>query len=201
MHLRVTLYDEPILRKKGELVSNFDAELKKFADDMIETMYEIDAAGLAAQQVDRAIQLCVIDVSSSAKKRDEDVTVSFDNKQVPLDLLMPLVLINPELLPIASRNVVYEEGCMSFPGGIFLEISRPETVHIRYQDLQGAYHELKCDGILARCILHEFDHLQGILFIDRADKRDIMRFESKFKKLKRETRDFLKAQAKKPHAL
>lgn len=200
MHLRVTLYDEPILRKKGELVVNFDAELKKFADDMIETMNTIDAAGLASQQVNRAIQLCVIDVSYSANKRNETITIDLDNKQIPLNLLMPLVLINPEILSFSSQTVIYEEGCMSFPGGIWLPISRPESVHIKYQDVQGTVHELKCNGILARCILHEIDHLQGILFIDRAARRDLIRFESKLKKLKRETRDFLKAQAKTPHS-
>lgn len=200
MHLRVTLYDEPILRQKGELVSHFDIELKRLADDMVETMYHIDAAGLAAQQVDKALQLCVIDISDSVKRKGDAVTVEHDGKEVPVTLLMPLVLVNPQLLPVATKNVVYEEGCMSFPGGIWIEISRPEIVHLKYQDLQGVSHELKCDGILARCILHEHDHLQGILFIDRAEKRDVMRFESKLKQLRRETRDFLKAQAKKLHS-
>lgn len=200
MHLRVTLYDEPILRQKGKLVTKFDDELKKLADDMIETMYHIDAAGLAAQQVDQALQLTVIDISYSVKKRNEVITVDLDGKQVPLTVLMPLVLVNPQSLPIISKNVVYEEGCMSFPGGIWIEISRPELVHIKYQDLQGIPHELKCDGILSRCIQHELDHLQGILFIDRADRRDVMQFESKLKQLKRETRDFLKARSKQSHS-
>lgn len=200
MHLRVTYYDEPILRQQGELVTNFDADLKKLADDMIETMYHIDAAGLAAQQVDKALQLCVIDISYSLKKQNQVVTGNLDGKQVPLSVLMPLVLVNPQLLPISSKNVVYEEACMSFPGGIWLEISRPDVVHIKYQDLQGVPHELICDGILARCIQHEHDHLHGILFIDRAERSDVMRFESKLKKLKRDTRDFLKAQAKKAHS-
>lgn len=200
MQLRITLYDEPILRQQGKLVTHFDKELKTLANDMIETMYHTDAAGLAAQQVGKALQLCVIDIAYSANKRDETITVELDGKQVPLAILMPLVLVNPQLLPVISSSVIYEEACMSFPGGIWLEISRPEIVHVKYQDVQGIFHELKCDGILSRCIQHEYDHLHGILFIDRANRRDVLRFESKLKQLKRETRDFLKNQEKKQHS-
>lgn len=200
MILRVTLYGEPILRQEGTLVTNFDSELKKLADDMIETMYHIEAAGLAAQQVDQALQLCVIDVSYSTKNAKEVPMVDLDGKQVPLTVLMPLVLVNPQIIPATSKEVVYEEGCMSFPGGIWIEINRPEIVHIKYQDLQGMPHELISDGILSRCIQHEHDHLHGILFIDRAKRSDVLRHESKLKQLKRESRDYLRGQTRKSHS-
>lgn len=197
MHLRVSLYDEPVLRQKGDLVTEFDANLQKLANDMIETMYDIDASGLAAQQVGHALQLCVIDVFDSAQRLGEATNVTFDGKETPLGLIKPIVIVNPELKTKESKDIIYEEGCMSFPGRIFLPISRPEWVHLKYQDLEGNWHEIETGGIFARCIQHEFDHLQGILFIDRAQKRDLIRIESKLKQLKRATRDFLKNQAKK----
>lgn len=199
MHLRIRQYGEPILRQKGALVVNFDDQLQKLTGDMIETMLIEDASGLAAQQVGYALQMCVIDVLDSAKRLGEGLTIVLDGKEMPLNLVTPLTIVNPELISTSSQEVIYEEGCMSFPGGIYLPISRPELVHLKFQDVQGVWHELKCGGILARCILHEYDHLHGILFIDRAQRRDLMRFEAKFKKLKRESRDLLKKE-KKSHA-
>lgn len=196
MHFRIRLYDEPILRQKGEKITEFDAELKQLADDMIETMYAVDAGGLAAQQVGHALQIFVIDVLDSSKRLGDELKATLDGKEIPLELVMPFVAINPEIFALSSFDVVFDEGCMSFPGNIFLPISRPERVHLKYQDLQGNQHELKCGGIFARCILHEFDHLQGVLFIDRVKKAVLMRFESKLKQLKRATRDFLKTEAK-----
>lgn len=195
MNLRISLYGEPILRQKGELVTEFGVELKKLADAMIAIMPSVDAGGLAAQQVGRALQLCVMDIADSAKRLGDPVNIMFDGKETLLSLIMPLVIINPELEPIRSQEVIYEEGCVSFPGQIYLAITRPEWVHLKYQDLQGVRHEIKTGGIFARCILHEFDHLQGILFIDRAEKRDLIRVDSKLRKLKRLTRDFLKNQS------
>ncbi len=200
MQLRIRLYDEPILRQRGEKITQFDVELKKLTDDMIETMYAIDAGGLAAQQVGHALQVFVLDVFESAKRLGDKLKVTLDSKEIPLELIMPFVAINPEFLSLSPSDVVYEEGCMSFPGNIFLPITRPEGVRLKYQDLAGNVHELKCEGILARCILHEYDHLQGVLFIDRAKRNDVIRHEAKLKKLQRSTRDFLKAEAKKHDA-
>lgn len=194
MHLRIRLYDEPILRQKGEKITSFDAELKKLTDDMIETMYAVDAGGLAAQQVGHALQLFVIDILDSAKRLGDELIITLDGKEVPLELAMPFVAINPEIFALSAFDVVYDEGCMSFPGNIFLPISRPDRVCMKYQDLEGNFHEIKCGGIFARCILHEYDHLQGVLFIDRVKKNVLLRYETKLKQLKRATRDFLKAE-------
>lgn len=183
MHLRIRHYNESVLRHKGEFIREFGSDLKKLTDDMIETMYLDEAYGLAAQQVGHALQVFVVDVLEIAKKEGDSMYITLDGKQTTLDLIMPLVVINPELIPVFCKELSYEEDCMSFPGGIYLPIVRPEYVHLKYQDLQGISHELHCGGMLARCILHEFDHLQGILFIDRASQCDLMLVESKIKQL------------------
>lgn len=186
MHLRIQQYGEPILEQIGAPVVNFNDWLKKLADDMVETMKIVNAAGLAAQHVGYALQLCAINVLGSAKRPGEGTTAVLDDKEVPINLLMPLIIVNPALIPILSQEVICEEGSVSFPE-ICVPISRPEFIRLKFQDIQGAWHELKCGGILARCILHEYDQLHGILFINRARRRDLIPFESKLKKLKRRT--------------
>ena len=192
MILRVTQYGEPILRKVGEPVSNFDESLAELANDMVDTMYDEEGIGLAAQQVDRALQLCVLDV-----RPPEGVEVpfqySFDGKQPPLDLIMPMAIANPKVTIIDETEDVYEEGCLSFPG-VNGKVDRPIGVRCEFQDTEGNPHVLEADGLLGRCILHEVDHLNGKLFIDLMHKRDLKKNEAKIKKLKRGSRDFLKSQ-------
>lgn len=191
MSLRVTQYGEPILRKVGEPIIDFNRELAELADDMVETMYEEEGIGLAAQQVNQALQLCVIDL-----RPPEGTELSFhylyDGKASPLDLIMPMAICNPKITIIDPTEEVYDEGCLSFPG-VKGNVLRPRGIRCEFQDVQGHPHVIEADGLLARCILHEFDHLNGILFIDRMDKRDLKKNEAKIKKLKRESRDFLKS--------
>lgn len=190
MILRVTKYGEPILRKVGAKIETFDTALAGLAEDMVETMYDEEGIGLAAQQIGKALQICVIDV-----RPPEGVEVpfnySYDGKQPPLDLFMPLALCNPKISIIDDREDVYEEGCLSFPG-VNGKVDRPVGVRCNFQDVQGNPHIIEADGLLGRCILHEVDHLNGELFIDKMDKRDLKKNEAKIKKLKRESRDFLK---------
>jgi peptide deformylase len=194
MPLRVTQYGEPVLRKSGVAVSTFDPGLRRLANEMIETMYEAEGIGLAAQQVGETIQLCVVDVTPPEGQRP-DFHYELDGKTPPLDLIMPLVLINPEVEPLASMpGTTVEEGCLSFPD-IRGMVERPGAIHCRFQDLDGASHILFCDGLLARCIQHEADHLNGVLFIDRMDTRSLRKVETRIKKLKRETRDFLRKES------
>jgi len=190
MVLRVTQYGEPILRKAGARVTHFDASLAALADDMVATMYEEGGIGLAAQQVDRALQLCVIDVRPP---EGAEVTFDyrFDGKQPPLDLIMPMALANPKITVIDPTEESYEEGCLSFPG-VNGRVDRPVGVRCEFQDTEGNPHVIEADGLLGRCILHEADHLNGKLFIDLMDKRDLKKNEAKIKKLKRASRDFLK---------
>lgn len=192
MILRVTQYGEPILRKVGKPITEFDEALAAFADDMVDTMYDEEGIGLAAQQVDRALQMCVIDVRPP---EDADVTFnySFDGKKPPLDLIMPMAIINPKVTIIDETEDVYEEGCLSFPG-VNGKVDRPIGVRCEFQDTAGNPHVIEADGLLGRCILHEVDHLNGVLFIDSMHKRDLKKNEAKIKKLKRASRDFLKSQ-------
>jgi peptide deformylase len=192
MILRVTQYGEPILRKFGKTITNFDESLAELADNMVDTMYEEEGIGLAAQQVDRALQLCVVDV-----RPPEGEKVPFhyrlDGKTPPLDLIMPIAIVNPKVTIIDATEDVYEEGCLSFPG-VNGKVDRPIGVRCEYQDTEGNAHVIEADGLLGRCILHEVDHLHGKLFIDIMHKRDLKKNEAKIKKLKRASRDFLKSQ-------
>lgn len=195
MRLRVTNYGEPVLREVGEPVTEFNAELKQLAEDMFETMYAEEGIGLAAQQIDQAIQLCVVDV-----RPPEGAEVPFqyfyDKKQPPLDLIMPLAIVNPKVTIIDTTEDVYEEGCLSFPD-VRGNVNRPIGVKCEFQDVEGNPHEIECDGLLGRCILHEVDHLNGELFIDKMDKRHLKKMETRIKKIRRNSRDFLRAQKKK----
>ena len=191
MRLRVTHYGEPILREVGEAVFTFDAELKQLAADMLETMHAEQGIGLAAQQINRALQLCVIEIRPP-EGAEVPFAYTLDGTQPPLGLIMPLVLANPEVTLTDPTESVYEEGCLSFPG-VLGKVTRGSAVRCTYQDVDGNPHVLECDGLLARCILHEVDHLNGQLFIDAMDKRALKKNEARIKKLRRASRDFLKA--------
>jgi peptide deformylase len=192
MILRVTKYGEPILRKVGAKISNFDDSLAQLADDMVETMYDEEGIGLAAQQIGKALQLFVVDVRPP-EGTEIAFSYSYNGRQPPLDLFMPMAICNPKITIIDAHEDAYEEGCLSFPG-INGNVDRPLAVRCEFQDEQGNAHTLEADGLLGRCILHEVDHLNGELFIDKMDKRDLKKNEAKIKKLKRESRDFLKYQ-------
>ena len=190
MILRVTQYGEPILREVGKPITKFDEALAELANDMVDTMYDEEGIGLAAQQVNHALQICVLDV-----RPPEGVEVPFeyslDGKKPPLELIMPMAIINPKVTIIDQVEDVYDEGCLSFPG-VNGKVDRPVGVRCEYQDTEGNSHIVEADGLLGRCILHEVDHLNGKLFIDLMDKRDLKKNEAKIKKLKRASRDFLK---------
>jgi peptide deformylase len=192
MLLRVTQYGEPILRKVGTAITEFDADLAQLADDMVDTMYDEEGIGLAAQQIGKAIQLFVMDVRPPEGEQPA-FDYRFDGKQPPLDLIMPMAVANPKVSIIDSSEDVYEEGCLSFPD-VRGKVTRPIGVRCEFQDTEGNSHILEATGLLGRCILHESDHLNGELFIDKMDKRDLQRMTPRIKKIKRGSRDFLKSQ-------
>jgi len=142
--LHILQYPHPGLREKARSVINFDKSITKLVEDMLETMYEAPGIGLAATQVNVAKQLLVIDTSESK-----------DN---------PLVIINPEIVE-HSGEIITEEGCLSFPG-IYANVPRFEEVTIKYHDIHGEEQRLEADELLAICIQHEIDHLQGKVFVD-----------------------------------
>ena len=167
MPLTIVQYNEPILRKKGEKIARFDAVLRAFADQMVETMNEAEGIGLAAQQVGRAVQLCVVDLRAS----EAEYLWELDGRKPPRDLIMPMILANPVVTAApGAAPVVSEEGCLSFPE-IRGEVERPGAISVMFNDERGGGHVLSCDGLFARCIQHEVDHLNGILFIDRMAKK------------------------------
>jgi peptide deformylase len=189
MALRIVHYNNPVLRAKGEKVNEFNAALVEFANEMIDAMHEAGGIGLAAQQVGRPVQLCVVDLRAS----EADFNWELDGAKPPLDLFMPLVLANPKIKVIPDTvDTIYEEGCLSFPK-IRGDVERPDAIIAEFRDEHGVPHILKCDGLLSRCIQHEVDHLNGILFIDRMDKKTRHTIDDDVKALAKET----KAAAKK----
>ncbi|RPH05583.1 MAG: peptide deformylase [Alphaproteobacteria bacterium TMED93] len=150
MKRKIIVEPDPILRKKCNPIEKVDDEIKKLMKDMLETMYDAPGIGLAAIQIGILKRLVVIDISKDEKKN-------------------PLFLVNPKIISQSKTTSVYEEGCLSLPGQ-FAEIERPSECLVKYIDLDGKEKELKADGLLATCIQHEVDHLNGILFIDYLSK-------------------------------
>ena len=154
--LKILIFPDPKLRKKAQKIEKFDKSLENLAQKMLDTMYEADGIGLAATQVNVHIRLVVMDLS---KERNE-----------------PRVFVNPEYTILDKSPFNYEEGCLSIPG-FNEEISRPSKILLKWQDLQGNFHEDKPDGIFTVCAQHEIDHLDGKLFVDYLSpiKRDRIR--------------------------
>jgi len=184
MTLRIVHFDDPVLRTKGEKVTRFDADLRRLAQEMVATMHAAPGIGLAAQQIGRALQLCVVDV----REEHDDFNWTLDGVRIPLSLVMPLTLVNPVVTPApGTAEAIAEEGCLSFPQ-LRGDVTRPEAIRVTFQDGHGIGHELACDGLLARCVQHEFDHLQGVLFIDRMKRRSRAALEPDLVALAKATR-------------
>ena len=148
MVLPVKVYGDPVLRKEAEKITNFDGELRKLANRMVETMYAAPGIGLAAPQVGVSKRLIVVDISHEGQK----------------DRLYKVV--NPEIVMVSDDTDKAEEGCLSIPG-IYESVVRPVAAKIKGQDLEGQEISIDAEGLLARCFLHEIDHLNGVLFVDR----------------------------------
>jgi peptide deformylase len=192
MSLEIVHYNDPVLRKKGEKITVFDAELAAFAERMIETMHEARGIGLAAQQVGRAVQVCVVDL----RETEAEFDWKLDGAKTPLDLIMPMVVVNPKIV-VAKKapTVSLEEGCLSFPE-IRGDVERVEAVSAKFVDQYGLPHTLECNGLFARCLLHEADHLNGILFIDLMTKAVRSTIDEAVKELAKRTKAARTAQAK-----
>jgi peptide deformylase len=183
MILEVVKYGQPVLRQKGARIEKLTPEIKQLIADMFETMHERHGVGLAAQQIGKALQLTVIDVREAT---DRPSTLELDGKPAEVDTIMPLVLINPEIKP-AGETVKSSEGCLSFPE-IFGEIPRPEFVDVKALDKDFKPIEFRAGGLLARAVQHEVDHLNGILFIDRMDKKTKLELQDQLDVLQAETK-------------
>jgi peptide deformylase len=183
MILPIVKYGHPLLRKKGERIEKITPEIKKLIADMFETMEENHGVGLAAQQVGVAKQLTVIDVRAIT---DRPSTLELDGQPADVADIMPLVLINPEITPV-GEPVTGGEGCLSFPE-IFAEISRPGVVDVTALDAKGKPIAFRCGGLLARAVQHEKDHLHGVLFIDRMDKKTKTELQPELDELQAKTK-------------
>jgi peptide deformylase len=153
----------PVLKLVSKPVNVFDAALQTLVNDMLETMYDAPGIGLAAIQIGVAKRLLVIDL---AKEEDPK---------------SPMVFANPELIWVSDELSTYEEGCLSIPE-YYESVERPARIKIKYQDETGESRELEADGLLATCLQHELDHLNGILFIDHISKLKRSRVITKFTK-------------------
>ena len=136
------------LRTEAKRISKVDNQIRHLAKDMLQSMYSAKGIGLAGPQVGISKELLVIDIN-------------FEDSAAE-----PLILINPEITAFGSTLTTYEEGCLSIPG-IYLNVVRPSTIKLKFRDEMGRPRKMNADGLLARCIQHEVDHLKGVLFVDR----------------------------------
>ena len=152
----IRMYGDPVLREDCDPVEQIDASVTELITDLRDTMYDADGIGLAAPQVGVPVRVFVYDI------RDPEVE--------------PGVLVNPEITMFSDDRVPYDEGCLSVPG-ITEVVERPRAIRFRYRDLDGRDHERQAEGLLARVVQHEIDHLDGILFVDRLSliKKQLLR--------------------------
>ncbi|MFV0416058.1 MAG: peptide deformylase [Chthoniobacterales bacterium] len=169
MILEIVKYGHPTLRSKGRRIEKIDEKLAKLANDMLETMHEANGIGLAAQQIGRPVQLCVIHLEDDSDSENGSMWV--DGKKVNFADYMPLILINPEVERSGEPELA-SEGCLSFPG-ISGEVERPPRVSVKTQLPDGSTLEFEADGLLARAVQHEHDHLHGVLFIDKMPPEEL----------------------------
>ncbi len=161
---------DPRLKTVSKPVEVFDAELKTLVADMFETMYDAPGIGLAAIQVGVPLRVLVIDLQPDDPDAEPEVCNHGGHEHTHQPTIKePRVFVNPEILDPAEELATYQEGCLSVPE-IFADVDRPATCRVRYQDLDGNVHEEAMEGLLATCIQHEIDHLEGVLFIDHLSR-------------------------------
>lgn len=162
----ILIIPEPRLRQVCAPVATIDADIRRLVSDMFETMYDAPGIGLAAPQVGVLKRVVTIDVSREEEARQ------------------PLAMINPEIIASSEEKSVYSEGCLSIPE-YYEEVERPSEVTVRYMTVEGEVKEQHCTGILATCVQHEIDHLNGVLFIDYLSKLKRDRVNKRFAKAAR----------------
>ena len=161
---------DPRLKLVSEPVTKFDEELKELVADMFETMYAAPGIGLAAIQVGVPKRLLVIDLQPDDEDAEPEACNHGGHQHTHQPTRMePRIFVNPEILDPADELASYQEGCLSVPE-IYADVDRPAHCRVRYQDLEGQWHEENLDGLMATCLQHEMDHLEGILFIDHLSR-------------------------------
>ncbi|WP_160007032.1 peptide deformylase [Rhizobium sp. 18055] len=160
---------DPLLRQVSKPIERVDSDLQRLVDDMLDTMYDAPGIGLAAVQIGVPRRMLVIDVAREG-----------EDKQ-------PLVFINPEIVASSDERSVYEEGCLSIPD-YYAEVERPATVSVKYLDRDGKEQTVEADSLLATCLQHEIDHLNGVLFIDHISRLKREMVVKKFTKAAKTTK-------------
>ncbi|ADI14820.1 peptide deformylase [Truepera radiovictrix] len=203
MKYHIRYFGDPVLRKVARPVTHFDGELETLAKDMIETMFEANGVGLAAPQIGLSKRLFVAlelapraaEEAAGQEGEAEAEALSPDEKRERWGVVAEHVMVNPEI--IARSGTQYGvDGCLSVPGLFIEKMKRDRTVRVRYQDLQGAWHEREAEGHFAHVIQHELDHLDGVLFFDRlpeAERRAFMEAHRReLAELQRQAKAYLK---------
>jgi len=168
MILPIYLYNHPVLRERAHPITATNDEIISLAENMFETMRNANGIGLAANQVGKSLALIVVDISDM-----EDS-----------DALPPLTLLNPHIIAVSNDTSEYEEGCLSVPG-IREIVVRPAAVTVEYDDLELRHHRVEAEGLFARVLQHEIDHLNGVYFFDRIAPMRRTLLKNKLKKLER----------------
>ena len=177
----IVIFGDPVLRKKCADVGEVSEEIRSLVDDMVETMRDAEGIGLAAPQVGVPLQLAIVDVSHDPE------CISYlrvDGEDAVLEDIMPLVFINPKLSPHGDKDVM-SEGCLSFPD-IRGDVTRPFELKATLSDLDGRTMTIETDGLLARAIQHETDHLNGVLFVERMSTATKIALRGKIRRMQRE---------------
>ena len=177
MTLEIRTYGDSVLTRNAVPVKAVDDAIRRLAEDMIETMQANNGIGLAAPQVGRHEALCVVAVPPEADTDDSGMPI---NVGYPY----PLVLVNPEIISASEERCTREEGCLSCPD-IYAPIERPSVITVTYLDQKGVPSTLRAEGLLARCIQHEIDHLNGILITDRMGQLKRIALSGRLRRLRR----------------
>ena len=175
--LNVVHYGNPILRKVCEPVIDF-LNIDSIVNDMFDSMYEAEGIGLAANQVGIDLNLFIIDITHTEEEEDTHV------------------FINSSIIETSGDEDLFQEGCLSLPG-IALDVSRPEKVKLRYQTMDEQWHEDEFDGLLARAIQHEMDHLNGIFIVDRVSEIERIKYQADLKELEKKSKGLISSKKKK----
>jgi peptide deformylase len=178
MVLEIVSYGHPALRAKGRKIHEVNDEVLELLENLLDTMEAANGVGLAAQQVGVPVQVCVVDIAG-VKDRPSEMWI--DGRSVDPEDQMPLILINPEIT-LSGRELSGNEGCLSFPG-LSGEVPRPEKVKVHALNEEGEVQDFEASGLLARAIQHEFDHLQGVLYIDRMGQAERKRLAGDLEEL------------------
>ncbi|MEP1206945.1 MAG: peptide deformylase [Rhizobiaceae bacterium] len=165
---------DPVLRRESKPVERVDDDLRRFLDDMLETMYDAPGIGLAAVQVGEPLRIFTVDCAKRSDEEEEagdgepirESDSDAEEEEPPRE---PIFLINPEIVAFSDDRKVYEEGCLSIPD-YYADVERPAGCTVKYLDRDGKEQLLEADGLLATVIQHEYDHLNGVLFIDHISK-------------------------------